>query len=134
MRNSQLYTIGFINKKIYQVVTSDIRATEVIITDKQIQHIKSRHPLDFEQYAAYFKDILADPDYILADTRPNTAIILKEITIQQVKLKLILRIQTTSDPENFKNSIITFQKIENKRYLRYIRNGKILYKKGDIEL
>lgn len=34
----------------YKCVTPDIITDEVIITDKQIEHIKERHPHDFEKY------------------------------------------------------------------------------------
>lgn len=37
----------------YKCVTSDIITYEVIITDKQIEHIKERHPYDFEKYSDY---------------------------------------------------------------------------------
>ena len=52
--------------------------------------------------------------------------ILKEV---EIGLKLVLRLKTTSDREDYKNSVITFQKVERKRYLRYTRNAEILYKR-----
>ena len=37
----------------YKCVTPDIITNEVIITDKQIEHIKERHLHDFEKYFDY---------------------------------------------------------------------------------
>lgn len=37
----------------YKCVTPDIITDEVIITDKQIEHIKERHLHDFEKYFDY---------------------------------------------------------------------------------
>ena len=42
---------------------------------------------------------------------------------------MVLRIITPSDPNDYKNSIITFLRINEKRYHRYLRTKKILYKK-----
>jgi len=53
--------------------------------------------------------------------------ILKELEENGKKLKLILRLKTSTDPIDFKNSVITFQAIDEKRFNRYIKNGKILY-------
>lgn len=126
---AQVHYIGKIDKEIYKVVTPDIRTDEVIITDKQIQHIKERHPNDYERFVSYFAEILTQPDYILEANKPHTAVILKEIQVKDEQVKLILRLQTPSDPEEFKNSIITFMKIDIKDWNRLLRNKKILYKK-----
>jgi hypothetical protein len=118
-----------IDKKIYSAVTPDIRTDEVVITENQVSHIKQRHPQDYERFSRYFERILEQPDYILEANKPNTALILKEIEENGEKFKLILRLQTSEDPKEFKNSIITFQKVEDKRYRRYLKNAKILYQR-----
>lgn len=122
--------VGTIDKEIYKVVTSDIRTQEVVITEKQIEHIQQRHPGDFEKYKQFFKIAIQDPDYILRANKINTAMILKEINMDGEGVKLILRLQTSDDPVAYKNSIITFQKISAKRYARYVKNAEILYQKG----
>ena len=124
-----VYSVCSIDKEIYKVVTPDIRTDEVVITDRQIQHIKERHPDDYERFVSYFSKILTEPDYILEANKPCTAVVLKEIYVENEKVKLILRLQTPADPEGFKNSIITFMKIDNKDWNRLLRNKKILYKK-----
>nr|DAM31666.1 MAG TPA: minor capsid protein [Caudoviricetes sp.] len=118
-----------IPKEIYKVVTPNIRSKAVIITENQIRHIRNRHPNDYEQFSGYFAEALKDPDYILADSRLNTALVLSEILEGNVKIKVALRLQTVSDPPGYENSIITAQKISDKRYRQYVRNGEILYQK-----
>lgn len=124
-----MHIIGKINKNIYKCVTKDITTEEVIITDNQINHIKNRHPNDYENFSSYFSDILSDPDFILESNRPNTAFILKQITENDLTVQLILRLQTSQDPKGYKNSIITFLKIDIKTWNKYLRNKKILYRK-----
>ena len=124
-----MHIIGKINKNIYKCVTEDITTEEVIITDNQINHIKNRHPNDYENFSSYFSDILSDPDFILEANKPNTAFILKQITENDLTVQLILRLQTSQDPKGYKNSIITFLKIDMKTWNKYLRNKKILYRK-----
>lgn len=123
-----MQTIGKIDIEKYRVVSKDIRTDEVVITDERIQHIKDRHPNDFERYSEYITEIVKNPDYILEANKPNTALLLKEFTDANEKLQLILRLAVEQDNPGYKNSVITFLKVEEKRYKRYLRTKKILYK------
>lgn len=124
-----VHCIGKIDRDIYSCITSDIVTDEVIITDERIQHIKDRHPGDYERYISYISQILAEPDYILEANKPNTAFVLKKIDAVGEGFEVILRLQTSGDVEGHKNSVITFLKVQDKRYNRYLRTKKILYKK-----
>ena len=124
--------VGRIDISKYQCVTKDIKSDEVIITEKQIEHIKERHPNDYERYFRFVRDIISDPDYILEANKPNTAFILKHIVENDKHYQLILRLKTSAEPDNYMNSIITFLRVEKKRYDRYLRTKKILYTKNKI--
>lgn len=123
-----MHSIGKIDIEIYKCVTNDITTDEVIITDTQIAHIKERHPNDYEKYFSYISEIVKSPDYILEANKPDTAFILKRIEDNGKNYQVILRLKTSSDPEDYKNSVITFLKVAEKRYSRYLRTKKILYK------
>ncbi len=123
-----VHYIGKIDRNIYKCVTEDIKTDEVIITNNQIQHIKDRHPNDYERYFKYAEEVISAPDYILEANKPDTAFILKHITDSGKNYEMILRLKTSKDPDEYKNSIITFLKVEEKRYRRYLRTKKILYK------
>lgn len=125
-----MYIIGKIDINIYKCITDDIITDEVIITEERIDHIKKHHPNDYERFSKYFKDIVQSPDYIVLANRPQTAIILKEINENGIKFKTALRLITSTDNKSFKNSIITFMKIDDKEWNRLLKNKKILYKKG----
>lgn len=120
--------IGALDLDKYKCVTEDIITKVVVITEKQIEHIKERHPNDFECFGVFFKDIIENPDYIIEANKPNTALILKEIETEHRKFKTVLRLVTSTDDPKYKNSIITFMKIDEKEWNRILRNKKILYK------
>lgn len=120
--------IGKIDIEKYHVVSARIRTDEVIITEERIAHIKERHPNDFERYAHYLTAVVEAPDYILESKKPNTAFLLKSFVAAGEHFQLILRLAVEGDADGYKNSVITFLKVEEKRYNRYLRTKKILYK------
>lgn len=123
-----MYLVGKIDIEIYNCITKDITTDEVIITDKQIDHIKNRHPNDYELFNKYFEKIVEQPDYIIEANKPFTALILKEIQIDNKKFKTVVRLATSNDTPSYKNSIITFMKIDDRGWNRILKNKKILYK------
>lgn len=123
-----VHYIGKIDKDIYKCVTDNISTDDVIITDERINHIKERHPNDFEKYCQYMEDIISAPEYIIEANKQNTALILKAFSDGDEQFKTILRLITSSDNSEFKNSIITFMKINDKEWNRLIKNKKVLYK------
>lgn len=123
-----MYLVGKIDIEIYNCITKDITTDEVIITDKRIQHIKEHHPNNYEQYYSYMRSIIENPEYIIEANKPNTALILKSFSNGNETFKTVLRLITSSDNSKFKNSIITFMKINEKEWNRLLKNKKILYK------
>ena len=119
-----------LDKELYKVITEDIRTDEVIITDERIQHIQERHPDDYERFSAYLAEIVQNPDYIIRDPRPQTGMLLKEITVGETgeHFRVALRLAASQDPAHYKNSIITFLKIRQKEWERLIHNKESLYK------
>ena len=124
---SDVRYVGKIDRKIYSCVTEDITTDEVIITDTQVRHIMERHPGDYERFFVFFNEIVSNPDYIIEANKPNTAILLKEIQRADESFKLVLRLAVSTDNPNYKNSIITFMKIDKKDLERLVRNKKVLY-------
>ena len=123
-----VYLVGKIDIEIYNCITKDITTDEVIITDERIQHIKEHHPNNYEQYYSYMRSIIENPEYIIEANKPNTDLILKSFSNGNETFKTVLRLITSSDNSKFKNSIITFMKINEKEWNRLLKNKKILYK------
>lgn len=120
-----------LDKDLYRVITEDICSDEVIITDTQINHIQERHPDDYERFLKHGKDMVLNPDYIIEANKPFSGVLLKETVEKGEKLYLVLRLKTSVDPKDHKNSVITFTKIKPKEWRRMLRNKKILYKRAD---
>lgn len=123
-----MHTIGRIDIEKYRCVTDAITTDEVVITDERIQHIQEHHPGDYEVIAPFLSDALRSPDYILEDAE-KTGLVLKRIESDDIRFKVVLRIHTSTDPEGFRNSILSAWRISESRWNNYIRNKNILYKK-----
>ncbi|MCM1334815.1 MAG: PBECR2 nuclease fold domain-containing protein [Bacteroides sp.] len=123
-----MYFIGKIDTKKFKAVADSIVTDEVIITNERIRHIKDHHPNDFEEYCHYMREIVSDPDYIIEANKPRSALLLKTFRKGDRYFKTVLRLVTPADNSDFKNSIITFMKINESEWNRLIKNKKILYK------
>lgn len=113
-----------INRSIYERISRDITTQSVVITDERICHIQERHPGDWESYGQFLDTTLTDPDYILKDKNPHTAICIRKIRIGEVGkcLRTTLRLHVAADIVGRDNSVLTFQKINLKEYGRLSRN------------
>ena len=122
--------VGRIDIEKYRCITENITTDEVIITDERIQHIRERHPGDYEKIERFLKNALEVPDYILEDKSPDSGLILKLVEENGMRFQVVLRIHTSADNPEFKNSIISAWEISDSRWRNYINNKKILYKQG----
>ena len=113
-----MHVVGKIDQEIYQCITNDIVTDEVIITDERIEHIKERHPNDYERFCSYIPEMISNP-----------GVILKEIEEHGEKFKLVLRIKVQGDPDEYKNSIMTFWHIGETTWKKSLKNKKVLYKR-----
>ena len=125
-----MHFVGKLNKDIYSCISEEIQTEDVIITEERIQHIKERHPADYERYCKFLEEIVARPDYIVETNKPNTALILKEFIGEEGEtFKTVLRLVVPTDNQEFKNSIITFMRINRKEWSRLLKNKRIIYKR-----
>lgn len=124
-----VHFIGKIDRKIYKCITDDIRTADVIITDNQMQHILSRHPDAYKEVISYLSDIISAPDFIIEDKHKNTGLVIKKIKTEKKYAQMVLRICTSEDDPNYKNSIISCWEVSERRLQNYLRNKRILYKR-----
>ena len=121
-----------INPDIYAGITPDIRGNEVIITSKQVEHIKERHADAADVVLEKYKSVLEDPDYIFLDEKhEHTGLVVKTISQDNDEiLNIMLRIAVSSDSPEIKHSIITGWKISASRLRNFIRRKKSVYSKS----
>lgn len=128
-QNGVIHSLGILDWEIYDCISRDHVTDEVIITEEQMVHIWERHPEAYIDTMHYVRDILDNPDYIFRDKRHNTGLVVKKIQNDGDSSLLVLKIVTSDDKKDYKNSVITSWKITEKRLNNYLRNKDIIYKK-----
>lgn len=123
-----MHFVGNLDKSIYRCITEDITTNAVVITDERIQHIEDHHPGEYEEIEQYLPMAISAPDYILKD-RVNTGLILKSFDMDGKHVQVVLRLHTSTDKPEYKNSIISAWRISTNRLESYLRNKQILYKR-----
>lgn len=115
----------------YSCVAEHIRSSDVILTEKQKEHIIERRGKEFyDKYSPYFKEIIENPDYIFKDKKfENTAIASKTISLNSKNISVVVRIAVEGDEPWRKGSVITVMCENEKRYRQRVRNNIILYKR-----
>ena len=115
----------------YSCVAEHIRSSDVILTEKQKEHIIERRGKEFyDKYSPYFKEIIENPDYIFKDKKfENTAIASKTISLNSKNISVVVRIAVEGDEPWRKSSVITVMCENEKRYKQRVRNNIILYKR-----
>ena len=115
----------------YSCVAEHIRSSDVILTEKQKEHIIERRGKEFyDKYSPYFKEIIENPDYIFKDKKyENTAIASKTISLNSKNISVVVRVAVEGDEPWRKSSVITVMCENEKRYRQRVRNNIILYKR-----
>lgn len=115
----------------YSCVAEHIRSSDVILTEKQKEHIIERRGKEFyDKYSPYFKEIIENPDYIFKDKKfENTAIASKTISLNSKNISVVVRIAVEGDEPWRKSSVITVMCENEKRYRQRVRNNIVLYKR-----
>ena len=126
---TEIQSLGNIDIQVLTKEFVKIQTDEIIVTNERISHIKERHPNDYERFCSYIPEMISNPDYIIEANKPNTGVILKEIEEHGEKFKLVLRIKVQGDPDEYKNSIMTFWHIGETTWKKSLKNKKILYKR-----
>lgn len=55
-----MYLVGKLDIEIYSCISSDIVTDEVIITDNQVEHIKKKHSVAYDDIKIYLNEAIAD--------------------------------------------------------------------------
>lgn len=89
-QDAKTYKIGSLDMSIYKCISKNYITDEVIITEKQLIHIKERHPEAYKNAISYIGHILGQPDYIIKDKKPNTGLIIKQVTACEKHMLLVI--------------------------------------------
>lgn len=121
-------SLGKIDIQPLEAEFGKLRTDEIIVTDERLEHIKSRHPEDFELFEKYGVDAVNNPDVIIKDQK-NSGTVFMVKKLEETNLNVIVRLVLETDDEKYKNSVMTFYRIRQKNLDKLEKKNKVLYKK-----
>lgn len=125
---SEVQSLGRINAELLEQEFGTLKTDEIIITKERLEHIKCRHPEDFELFESYGVETIVSPDLIIKDEKnANTVFMVRRFGNSNLNIVLKLILQT--DKSNYSNSVITFYRIRDKNLEKLMKKNKTLYKK-----
>ena len=121
-------TLGNINIELLQNEFKFIKTDETVVTYERLNHIKIKHPQDYDLFNKYGRQSIISPDLIIKDSKnANTVFMIKKL--EDTNLNVIVKLSLLDDEIHPKNSVMTFYRIRSKNLNKLIRKNKILYNK-----
>ena len=125
---TEIIKLGKINTQPLEKEFGSIQTDEIIITGERIEHIKIRHPEDYELFEKYSAETIKSPDVIIKDEKnPGTIFMVKKLL--ESNLNVVVRLVLKTDNPDLKNSVMTFYRIRNKNLYKLEKKNKLLYKR-----
>lgn len=132
---SVIRSLGSIKEDIITKEFGQIQTDEIIVTEEREEHIKERHPEDFELFKKYGNEVVTNPDYIIRDGK-NEGTVFIVLKLPDTNLNVVVRVALKTDKSGLKNSVMTFYRIRERNLKKMIEKntallGKdaVLYKK-----
>ena len=102
----------------------------LVLTDNSIIHIKERHPNDYGDVIKDLSNMVQDPDSIMIGNKPHTLVYMARNSKGHM-YQVVIRLKDEDMSDELQNSIITLNRVNEKRYKRYKKSRKIIYKKEE---
>lgn len=125
---ADMQSLGKIDIQILEKEYGKIQTDEIIVTNERIEHIKYRHPEDYDLFQKYGHESVEDPDLIIKDMKHcGTVFMVKKLP--ETNLNVVVRVVLETDNGGLKNSVMTFYRIREKNLNKLIEKNRLLYKK-----
>lgn len=124
---AEIIELGKLDTQPLEIEFGKLKTDELIVTNERIEHIKSRHPEDFNLFEKYGLSVVVEPDFIIKDEKNvNTVFMVKKF--ENTNLNLVVKIILETDEKDLKNSVMTFYRIRERNLKKLVDRNKTLYK------
>lgn len=95
--NNKITQIGYLNRKVIEILSLSVEPAKIFIGSDNIEHIKSKHPHDYETYFDEMPQILNSPDYVGINNKDSSIEYIKDFRINGEYVKVAVRATHTSN-------------------------------------
>lgn len=109
--------IGRFSQSVLDVLNLDnIKAgTPIYIGETNIEHMKNRHPYEYDKYFPDICEIIADPDYVGVNPKDDSICFVREYKIASEYVRVAVRV--TSGGTYFAKSLHSLSTCNAERYI-----------------
>lgn len=109
--------IGYFEQSIIDLLglTSITAGTPIFIGETNIEHIKNRHPYEYDKYFLDIRDIISSPDYVGINPSDTSIAFVKEYQIASEYIKVAVRVTGTG--KYFTKSLHALSTYNAERYI-----------------
>lgn len=108
--------IGCFSQDVIDLLELDVKAgTPIYIGESNIEHIKSRHPYEFEAYFQNIEEIIAHPDYVGQNPSDKSISFVKTYQLDTEYIRVAVRITPKGIP--FAKSLHLLSTCNAERYI-----------------
>lgn len=125
---TEVLSLGKINTEVLEKEFGKIQTDEIIVTNERLDHIRERHPEDYDLFKKYGKASVVYPDMVIIDKKHNGTVFMVK-KLPDTNLNVVVRVVLETDDSKLKNSIMTFYRIREKNLKKLIEKNRLLYKK-----
>ena len=87
--------IGSFSKEVIELLELEITAgTPIYIGSSNMEHIKNRHPYEYEKYLPYVSDIISTPNYVGKNPSDGSVAFVKFYQIGEEYVRVAVRVNT----------------------------------------
>lgn len=123
--------LGKIKIDVIEKEFGKIQTDEIIVTNERENHIKVRHPEDYELFQKYGAETVNNPDFIIRDGK-NQGTVFMVRKLPDTNLNVVVRVALDTDEEGLKNSVMTFYRIRERNLKKLIEKNSILIGKDSV--
>lgn len=108
--------IAFINESVIQLLDLKIAPnTPVYIGDTNLEHIKNRHPYEYEKYLSEIGVIIEKPDYVGLNPKDHSILFVKMYRLENEYIRVAVRI--TSNGKCYAKTLHLLSTCNAERYI-----------------
>lgn len=114
--------VGGFSQKIIDLLQLEIEeGTPILIGESNVEHIKKRHPYEYEKYFEDIENIVKNPDYVGLNPKDKSVAFVKEFFIDSEYVRVAVRVNG-----NNKCFVKTLHLLSTCNAERYIEKGTLI--------
>lgn len=109
--------IGYFKQSIIDLLhLTDVSCdTPILLGESNIEHIKTRHPYEYDKYFSDLSEIIAEPDYVGINPSDNSIGFVKEYVVSGEYVRIAVRVTTKG--KYFAKSLHSLSTCNAERYI-----------------